>query len=701
MTTPRCRLRLIAAALIACACAPSLASTLNAIVTVEPGRAVPPRIPRDRFMVEPVVTSVVLSPDGRHVAWLRRQGSDNGLWLAKTDRIAPRRLLRRVEADRLRWSHDGRWLFLTGARAIRAVSIDGTAGAGVIVGLDRPDRWRVVGADPWQPAALLLLETQRRFGMRDPIGTRLWRVEPGGRRQLVAFARRRIIDVAMRPDGRVGFAKLVDGDRHLVLGRRENGRFRVVTRCVALHRCDLLGSGADGRTLYLRGDLDGDLQGVLAIHADGRIERLHQDPAGLADIDDVALDPAAGTPVIAAYRGPRPFLAGLTRHARVALLRLEHRLPGREHRIQPSSGPIWLVQERGSRLQGVRWHLFDTRSGTMRLLVDDPGTSGRVPLARLAPVYPVDYPASDGMRLHGLLTLPPGRDPARAPLVVFVHGGPWTSDTADYSAQTQLLANRGYIVFRPQYRGSAGYGRRYLFAARGDFGNGRVQRDIEDGTRWLLARHIGDPHQVVIVGASYGGYAVLQALSEGSSLYRAGIAVVPPPDFGRTIMRMARRGVGGEYQGIDFSARLRALDLDPANHAIMARLSRQAPSERIGRLSAPLTIIAAERDDRVALRDVLDYAARARLAGKPIDAIVARGQPHAPEDILPRRAMLFLLDEALARYLAQPPADAPIALVRKWMANKLRRGNGVPPDPASCGRVTRVPPKIALPATTI
>ncbi len=689
MTTPCCRLRLIAAALIACACAPSAASTLNAIVTVERGRAVPPRVARDRFMIEPAVTSVVLSPDGRHVAWLRRQGSDNGLWLTRTDRVMPRRLLRRVEADRLRWSHDGHWLFLTGAKAIRAVSIDGAAGAGVIAAFDRPDRWRVVGADPWRPAALLLIETQHRFGIRDPIGTRLWRVEPGGRRRLVAFARRRIIDVAMRPDGRVGFAKLVDGDRHLVLERREDGRFRVVTRCVALRRCDLLGTGADGRTLYLRGDLDGDLQGLLAIHADGRTERLHQDPAGLADIDDVALDPATGTPVIAAWRGPCPSLSGLTRHARAALSRLERRLPGWEHRIQPSSGPIWLVEERDTRLQGGRWHLFDTGAATMRLLLDDPAE--RVPRARLAPVYPIDYPASDGMRLHGLLTLPPGRDPARAPLVVFVHGGPWTSDTTDYSAQTQLLANRGYIVFRPQYRGSAGYGRRYLFAAHGDFGDGRVQRDIEDGTRWLLARGIGDPQRVAIVGASYGGYAVLQALSDGSSLYRAGFAIVPPPDFGRTIMRMARRGVGGEYQGIDFTARLRALDLDPANHAIMSGLSRPAPSARIGRLSAPLTIIAAERDDRVALRDVLDYAARARLAGKPVEAIVARGQPHAPEDILPRRAMLFLMEEALARYLAEPPADPPIAPVRKWMADKLRRGNGVPSDPASHNRVTRVP----------
>lgn len=676
MSKPRCWLRFIAAALIACVCAPSPATTLAAIVSAERGRPVPPRIARDRFMIEPAVTSVVLSPNGRHVAWLRRQGGDNGLWLTGTDRIAPRRLLRRVDADRLHWSQDGRWLFLTGATAIRAVSIDGAVGTGVMASFDRPNRWRVVGADPWQPAALLLLETQRSFGVREPVGTKLWRVEPGGRRQLVAFSRRRIIEVAVRPDGRVGFAKLVDGDRHLILRRNSKGRYRVVARCTQLRRCDLLGVGADGRTLYLRGDLDSDLQGVLVIRGDDRIARLHQDPAGLVDLDDVALDTVTGVPTIATYRGPRPSLVGLTQAARDALSLLAHRLQGKEHGIQPSSGRIWLVQERDSRLQGSRWHLLDTRSGTLRLLADDPGASDRVPAVFLAPVHPIAYVAGDGMRLHGLLTLPPGRNPARAPLIVLVHGGPWTNDTTDYSAQTQLLANRGYIVFRPQYRGSAGYGRHYLFAAHGDFGDGRVQRDIEDGTRWLLAQQIGDPRRVVIVGASYGGYSVLQALSDSSRLYRAGIAAVPPPDFGRTIARMARRGVGGEYQGIGFAARLRALDLDPTKGAIMARLSRQSPVGRIADLSAPLTIIAAERDDRVTLRDVLDYAARARIAGKPVDIIVAKGQPHAPEEMLPRRAMLFLMEDALARYVAGSQAEPPIAPVRKWMAEKLRQDRG-------------------------
>lgn len=675
MTKPYRWLRGVAAALIACAFTPCAAMPLDKYVAMERSRPVPPAIARDRFLIEPAITSVQLSPDGQRVAWLRRQGSDTGLWLTATDRVAPRRWLRRVDAERLYWSHDGRWLFLVAPESLRAIPTDGASGAGILASFDRPQDWRVVGPDPWQPAAMLLLETQHRFGVQEPIGTRLWRVTPGGLRTLVAFARRRIVDVAVRPDGHVAFAKLVDGNGHVVTARSNDGRYRIIARCEQLRRCDLLGTEMTGRKLFLRGDLDGDLQGVMEMGGDGSIKRLHTDPAHMADIDTVALAPENGRPLIATYRGPTPSLTGLTPEANATLQQLRRVLPGSEHRVQPSSGRVWLIEERDARLQGARWHLFDSGSGRLRALIDDPGVSPRIAPDDLARVMPVAFRASDGMTIHGLLTLPPGRDASRAPLVVFVHGGPWSSDTTDYSAQTQLLANRGYIVFRPQYRGSTGYGRRYLFAAHGDFGDGRVQRDIEDGTRWLLARRIGDSRRVAIVGASYGGYAVLQALSVGSRLYRAGVAAVPPPDFGRTIARMVDRGIGGDYQGIDFASRLRALDLDPANPTIVGRLASEAPVRRITGLSAPLTIVAAERDDRIALREVLDYAARARLWGKPVDMIVAKGQPHAPNDILPRRALLFLIEDALARHLGLHGAEPPIRPVRKWMAANLRRAD--------------------------
>ena len=132
------------------------------------------------------------------------------------------------------------------------------------------------------------------------------------------------------------------------------------------------------------------------------------------------------------------------------------------------------------------------------------------------------------MRLHGFLVLPPGVDPARAPLLTRVHGGPFNHDGPVFDADAQLLANRGFLVFEPNFRGSTGHGMAYKTAPRGDFGNGRVQRDIVEGTRHLLALGIGDPDRVGLMGASFGGYSTLLGLTFQPELFKVGIAVVPP-----------------------------------------------------------------------------------------------------------------------------------------------------------------------------
>lgn len=73
-----------------------------------------------------------------------------------------------------------------------------------------------------------------------------------------------------------------------------------------------------------------------------------------------------------------------------------------------------------------------------------------------------------------------------------------------------------------------GLGRDYLFAAKEDFGNGRVHRDIVQFVRWLLAQGIGDPERIAITGAVFGGYSVLQGLTFQPELFKVGIAAVPP-----------------------------------------------------------------------------------------------------------------------------------------------------------------------------
>src|SRR5262249_25063321 len=152
----------------------------------------------------------------------------------------------------------------------------------------------------------------------------------------------------------------------------------------------------------------------------------------------------------------------------------------------------------GSQLQQDRYWLYDPiKRAAERILDDEQGAQRSSP--QYAIKHPISYKASDGMLIHGYLTLPRGTAPHKLPLVTVVHGGPWARVDNDFHWLPQWLANRGYAVFQPNFRASTGYGDKYMLSAHMDFGNGRVQRDISDGVQWLLAHGIGDKNRLAIL----------------------------------------------------------------------------------------------------------------------------------------------------------------------------------------------------------
>ncbi len=143
----------------------------------------------------------------------------------------------------------------------------------------------------------------------------------------------------------------------------------------------------------------------------------------------------------------------------------------------------------------------------------------------LAQMKPVSYQARDGLTVSGYLTLPRGVPAADLPVVVYPHGGPWARDVWGFEPTAQWLANRGYAVLQPNFRGSTGYGKKFLNAADREWG-GKMQDDLTDGTRWLVDQGIADPARICIMGGSYGGYATLMGLVKEPSLYACGVDIV-------------------------------------------------------------------------------------------------------------------------------------------------------------------------------
>ncbi len=148
----------------------------------------------------------------------------------------------------------------------------------------------------------------------------------------------------------------------------------------------------------------------------------------------------------------------------------------------------------------------------------------------LAKMEPITYASSDGLEIPAYLVLPVGKEAKNLPLIVVPHGGPWGRDTWGFSGMAQFLANRGYAVLMPNFRGSTGYGKKFLNAGNQEWGR-KMQDDITWGVKHLIAKGTVDQKRVGIMGGSYGGYAVLAGLAFTPDVYACGVDIVGPSNL--------------------------------------------------------------------------------------------------------------------------------------------------------------------------
>jgi len=156
---------------------------------------------------------------------------------------------------------------------------------------------------------------------------------------------------------------------------------------------------------------------------------------------------------------------------------------------------------------------------------------GGVKAEELAKGQLVSYPSFDGKTISAIYLKPPvARLGTPPPLVVMVHGGPDWQSYDDFHPLRQALAEAGFAVLAPNFRGSTGFGRAFLDANRKDWGGGDRQ-DMIAGAKFLTAKGEADPKRVGITGGSYGGYSTLYALARNKGEWAAGVAAYGMPDL--------------------------------------------------------------------------------------------------------------------------------------------------------------------------
>jgi dipeptidyl aminopeptidase/acylaminoacyl peptidase len=174
--------------------------------------------------------------------------------------------------------------------------------------------------------------------------------------------------------------------------------------------------------------------------------------------------------------------------------------------------------------------LFDVAAGTLKPLA---ASRPWIKPQAMAEREFRHFPARDGLSIPVHVTRPPGQagKTEPAPMVVLVHGGPWARAAGwQWEAQSQFLASRGYVVVEPEFRSSTGYGTKLFRAGWKQWGLS-MQDDVADAARWAIAQGLADPKRMCVAGASYGGYATLMGLIRDPTLFRCGVQWVGVSDL--------------------------------------------------------------------------------------------------------------------------------------------------------------------------
>lgn len=658
----------------------SEATEFSLLLKQEAPRPPAPHLARSAFLQRPTIEQATLSPDGDHVAFLRRHGEDLGLWLLDAASGVERALLARSDATHLVWTHDGRWLLVVSPDKVFALALDRSLGAHVLTALGGAERREFVDVDPSTPASIVVRE-RLRDDLGQPADWRLSRIGIDGREEVLDTDKDRVEGYVFARDGRLAYVQHLRDDALVTTRIDADGRRSDILHCGVLRRCALwpwLDKDAKARIVM---DSDGLPSRLRRMDADGATVDIAGDPRHESDIEAIVADPEDGMPALLDYRAAHATTQALDETKAMRLATLRRALPDAALSIDIGRSR-WLVRERHGDVQGTRFHLFNVADRSLRDVLTDKPLAARgdasgeaLPANALARQLPFAWTASDGMRLHGFVRVPPGRDVRQVPLVVLVHGGPWANVAAgDFgSGLAAFLANRGYAVFEPNFRGSTGFGTRYMLAPEGDFGNGRVQHDIVEGTRALLAEGVGDDDKVAIAGASFGGYSSLLGVTWQPNLFKLGVAVVPPADFAWDIAWLGRTPEAETLsRKLPYERWMAALSLDPANGATMATLHAQSPLANAMRMSRPVLIVAGGQDQRVALRGVLGYAATLRRLDRSLSLLVDPAEGHSSDAPLAKEAAFHAMAVMFHRYLGGDADDAPDAGLTDYLRRNMR-----------------------------
>jgi dipeptidyl aminopeptidase/acylaminoacyl peptidase len=621
-----------------------------------------PPIPVRDFARQPEFEDAKLSPTGQYLAVAMRRDGVKILVVLRHDTLDVASVVKfnaPTEVDRFYWANDERLLvslavtygayeFPLSTGELHAVNANGDAGL-LVFGQraerrDAPTRIGGAGDFPGSHAILHLLPNDPRHVLIATYRNNLGREQVSeaalldiynGQLRTVAHAPLRDAFMLADNDGVVRFALGRNKDFAFEVHYRHDAKSpwqRVVTASIGEGQLVPVAFAATPNKVYIIDNRTTDTNTLSLLDLDsGAIEELFHDPrvdldrAALAEPDRVlyAARYVPGTIDYYVIDEAKPYAAIL----RAALARF----PNSSIDITSATRERdrALIHVVGDRNPGT-FYEFDTHDGTFKRVL----TARRwLDPDRLATVTPVSITARDGQALQGYLTRTTAS--ATGPMIVIPHGGPFgVTDLPLFDEVAQLFAQYGYVVLTVNYRGSSGYGRKFLADGFGQWG-GVIQHDIADAARWAIASGFADPKRIAIFGTSFGAYSAVGV----SGVYDLPLLLETGD--------IQRRATGKSF-------------LRQAIGDDRAVLEQNSPVHNAARIKVPLLIAHGALDGRAPIEHARKLRDAMAAQGRPVEYLENAREGHGFYDVDNRTELYERVLGFVGRYLgvaAPTPTD--------------------------------------------
>jgi dipeptidyl aminopeptidase/acylaminoacyl peptidase len=633
-----------------------LAAALSAQPKPSATQGLPPLIDRELLFGNPEIAGAQLSPDGKFLAFLKPWKDTRNVWVKRTSEPFSAARLLTTEAKRpvagYFWSRDGKYILYVkdndGDENFNLYAVD--PAAAVAAGAEAPPSRDLTGL---KGVIVQLYSVPKSdpdiayIGVndRDKAWHDLYKLKiSSGEKTLIRKNTERIAGWVFDLSGQLRLAERIadNGDQDLL--RVEASGFSKIYSCSVFESCGAVRFEKDGKRLYIvtnKGDSTDLLSLALLDPASGKVETVESDPLRHVDFGGAVFSEATEELAQTNYTDDKIRRYFKDKSFEADFKWLAKKFPGKEVGVASRTRDerLWLISAFSDTEPGETY-LFDRKAKTVTLQFK---VREKLPREPLAPMTAIRYKSSDGLEIPAYLTLPKGIPSKNLPTLVVPHGGPWARDGWGYNSMAQFFANRGYAVLMPNFRGSTGYGKKFLNAGNGEWGR-KMQDDITWGVQYLIAQGTSDPKRIGILGGSYGGYATLAGVTFTPDLYRAAVDIVGPSNLLTLLEAIppyweAARKV------------MYARMADPGTPDGKKWMEERSPLTYAAKIKTPLFVVQGANDPRVNRSEAERIVIALRDRGFPVEYMVAPDEGHGFARPVNNMAMFMAAEKFLAKYL--------------------------------------------------